>query len=53
MWGTFILEAYVNHERQRLADALEDICSSRDGYQPKGRFGRSRGVEPRDGDSRV
>lgn len=32
MWGTFILEAYVNGERAAMADALETICSSRDDY---------------------
>jgi hypothetical protein len=32
MWGTCILEAYCNHERERVAEALEDICSPRDDY---------------------
>lgn len=32
MWGTFVLDAYVNSERERMASALEAICSSRDDY---------------------
>jgi hypothetical protein len=32
MWGTFILDAYLNWERQRVAEALEELCSSRDDY---------------------
>lgn len=32
MWGTFIVDAYFDSDRERMADALEEICSPRDDY---------------------
>src|SRR4051812_11028108 len=32
MWGTFIAEAYLDWERTKVADALDDLCAPGESY---------------------